>query len=97
MTKISPSLFELLTAAAKAPGGTTLATHEALSVIKVLITRGMLIAIPQPHGPSQLMITEAGRAAIAPRATGVRTIPEIDTDTQINTACTDSGDTSNAN
>jgi hypothetical protein len=57
----------------------------------------MLIAIPQPHGPSQLMITEAGRAAIAPRATGVRTIPEIDTDTPVKTGCADSGETSKAN
>jgi hypothetical protein len=63
MTHLTPNQIELLRAAAGADDGAVEATDDAKAV-RALINRGLLIALPQAEGPSRLIITEAGRAAV---------------------------------
>jgi hypothetical protein len=65
MTELSESQTAILTAAADADSGAiTTPSGTKHFTITSLIKRGLLIAIPQPAGPSRLLITSAGRVAI---------------------------------
>ncbi len=64
MTKLTPSHSDLLAAIARADEGAIDAPQGAKGAIGALIKRGLLVSIPQAQGPSRLMITSAGRAAI---------------------------------
>ncbi len=61
MTKLSLEQQTLLTLAAS---DTTLASDDNKSTAASLIKRGLLISVPRADGPSQLLITDKGRAAI---------------------------------
>ncbi len=74
MTKLSDAQTAILAASAASEDATTSAPANAESFVAGLINRGLIIAIPQSEGPSRLMITEAGRAAIAPRRRNQRTL-----------------------
>ena len=65
MTKLSDAQITLLTQAATADSGAILPPSEHKRAALALIKRGLFIASPQPEGASRLMITNAGRAAIA--------------------------------
>jgi hypothetical protein len=64
MTNLTTSQTELLRLAASADDGVTQAPDDA-KLVRSLIKRGFFIAMPQAEGPSRLLITEAGRAALA--------------------------------
>ena len=64
MTKLTPAQQALLTRAAADARGHVEAGPTNANTAKALIKRGWLISLPQPQGPSQLLITEAGRAAL---------------------------------
>lgn len=72
MTKLSQTQTEILTSAAGTAGGATEAPDGAKGSIAGLIRRGLLISMPQANGPSQLLITDAGRAALAVDDSGVQ-------------------------
>ncbi len=61
MTKLSPEQQTLLTLAAC---DTAVASDDNKSMAAALIKRGLLISVPRADGPSQLLITDKGRAAI---------------------------------
>jgi hypothetical protein len=65
MTKLTPAHTELLTRIAAAPEGVLEAPSDAATTIKALIKRGFAISMPVAEGPSNLLITEAGRKEIA--------------------------------
>jgi hypothetical protein len=68
MTNLSPPQLKLLAAAADAEAGAvTAAAHP--KTIAALIKEGFLISVPQADGPSRLLITIAGREAIAAEGT----------------------------
>lgn len=62
MTQLTPHQRELLTLAAAADDVET--TPGTKSNCASLIKRGLMISVPRSDGPSRLMITAAGRAAI---------------------------------
>ena len=64
MTKLTPAQQALLTRAADDARGHVEAAPTNANTAKALIKRGWLISLPQQQGPSQLLITEAGRAAL---------------------------------
>jgi len=68
VTHLTTNQIELLRLAAGADDGATDAPGDAKTV-RALIKRGLLIALPQAEGPSRLIITEAGRAAVTPAET----------------------------
>jgi Protein of unknown function (DUF3489) len=76
MTKLSETQLTLLAATADAVEGTTAASHP--KTIASLIKDGLLISVPRADGPSRLMITTKGRAALTPQAgdTGEPGAPE---------------------
>jgi len=65
MTKLTPAQTELLTRIAAAPEGVLKAPADAAPTIKALIKRSFVISMPVAEGPSNLLITEAGRKEIA--------------------------------
>lgn len=65
MTKLTTAQTELLTRIAAAPEGVLEAPADAATTIKGLIKRGFVISMPVAEGPSNLLITEAGRKEIA--------------------------------
>jgi len=67
MTHLTDPQRQLLEAAAGAADGTTDAPEDGKSA-RALIRKGLALSIPTTDGPSRLMITEAGRAAIGPAA-----------------------------
>ncbi len=78
MPKLTQNQSQLLTEAARAERGVE-RTPETTSTAAGLIKRGFLIALPQADGPSRLIITEAGRAAMGaepPQAPAVEAAPE---------------------
>lgn len=66
MTKLSPTQSDLLTTVAAHDDGAIDTPDGAKAAVAALIKRGYLISIPRTDGPSRLVITEAGRAAVAP-------------------------------
>ncbi len=64
MTKLNTAQQNLLSLAAQADDGAVSADAGPVATAAALVRRGMLISIPQTGGPSRLLITEAGRAAI---------------------------------
>jgi hypothetical protein len=68
MTKLSPTQRELLSLVAGALGGLIEAPHGGKAAIAALVKRGLLTS--PPDAPSQIVITQAGRAAIAEVAEG---------------------------
>ena len=66
MTNITEAQRGFLHQAAASPEGAIDAPEDS-KLIKALIKRGLAIALPVEGGGSQLIITEAGRAAIAPQ------------------------------
>jgi hypothetical protein len=77
MTKPSQTQLTVLAAAADAEEGTTAAASHPKTVAS-LIKDGLLISVPRADGPSRLMITTKGRAALTPQAsdTGEPSAPE---------------------
>ena len=73
MTQLTDNQIELLRAAASADDGAVEAPADKKG-FQSLIKRGLFIAMPQIDGPTRLLITDAGRAAIgleaAPTAAG---------------------------
>jgi hypothetical protein len=67
MTKITEAQAELLNRAVAAPEGAIDAGAQS-KLAKALIKNGLAISLPVEGGASRLIITEAGRAAIAPQA-----------------------------
>ena len=63
MTKLTDAQTALLEAAAEAEAGAE-RNDVTAAVARALIKRGMLISMPVADGPSRLVITNAGRAAI---------------------------------
>ncbi len=75
MTKLSPEQQTLLTLAAC---DTAVASDDNKSMAAALIKRGLLISVPRADGPSQLLITDKGRAAIgAPADVVIRPASEV--------------------
>lgn len=70
MTKLSDLQRGLLTRAVQSDGAIE-APQEHKPAVTGLIRRGYFISVPQDDGPSRLMITDAGRAAIAGSVEGV--------------------------
>jgi len=64
MTNLTTNQIALLRAAASAEDGAVDAPEDA-KMARSLIKRGLLIGLPQAAGPSHLVITEAGRSALA--------------------------------
>jgi hypothetical protein len=64
MTRLSTNQIELLRSAASADDGAAAATDDT-RIVRALIKRGLLIALPQADRPSRLLITQSGRAAVA--------------------------------
>jgi hypothetical protein len=64
MTKLSPTQTDLLKAIAENEAGALPAPEGSKKAVSDLIKRGMLISVPQGDQPSNLMITNAGRAAV---------------------------------
>ncbi len=62
---MTESQRDLLTRAASSDDGAA-ADLFAQSTIRSLIKRGYLISLPKGDGPSRLLVTDAGRAAMAP-------------------------------
>jgi hypothetical protein len=82
MTKLTEAQTALLTLAAAAEDGSAPADPGSRPTTASLIKRGLIISIPQAEGESRLLITEAGREAIAaqrpaPEPSGVRQPPEV--------------------
>lgn len=74
MTTLNTFQIELLQAAANADGVDAPANRRNYAQ---LIKDGLLISLPRGDGPSRLLITDAGRAAISPQAAGsAENIPE---------------------
>ena len=73
MTELTDNQIELLRAAASANEGAVEAPADQKG-FQSLIKRGLFIAMPQINGPTRLLITDGGRAAIglepAPTAAG---------------------------
>ena len=73
MTELTDNQIELLRAAASADDGAVEAPADKKG-FQSLIKRGLFIAMPQVNGPTRLLITDGGRAAIgleaAPEAAG---------------------------
>ena len=73
MTELTDNQIELLRAAASADDGAVEAPADKKG-FQSLIKRGLFIAMPQVNGPTRLLITDGGRAAIgleaAPTPTG---------------------------
>lgn len=65
MTNITQAQAELLSRAAAASEGAIDAGADD-KLAKALIKKGFAISLPVEGGPSRLIVTEAGRAAIAP-------------------------------
>src|ERR1700678_4404973 len=68
MTKLSNAQAEILAAAAQSHDGALATPSDAKGAVAGLIKRGFVISVPEDDGPSRLLITTAGRAAIAPKA-----------------------------
>lgn len=64
MTQLNDAQRAILIAAADADDQTTLAPEGESQAARGLIRRGLLISMPQSHGPSRLLITTAGLEAI---------------------------------
>lgn len=64
MTKLSPTHRDLLAAIAADPTGAAPIPDGARNAVRSLIKQGLLMAPPEASGGDQIMITEAGRAAI---------------------------------
>lgn len=69
MTKLTQAQTDLLRQAAEDPTGTVDAPDDA-KLIKPLIKQGFVISLPRAGGGSRLMITDAGRAAVAEKDPG---------------------------
>lgn len=75
MTKLSPDQQTLLTLAACDRAVTS---DEYKTTAAALIKRGLLISVPRADGPSQLLITDKGRAAIgAPADVVIKSASEV--------------------
>ncbi len=68
MTKLSSIQAGLLAAIVQTEGGALKAPEGAKSTVAALIKRGFIISAPRADGPSQLLITAAGQAALGPQA-----------------------------
>jgi hypothetical protein len=68
MTKLTKAQTTLLSVAAAQESGWVEATDATKSVAPALIKRGLLISLPQEGGPSRLILTDAGRAAVGAAA-----------------------------
>jgi len=66
MTHLHTNQMELLRLAAGAEDGATVTPDDG-KMVRALIKRGLLIALPQAEAPNRLIITEAGLAAVAPK------------------------------
>lgn len=75
MTKLTHAQRDLLTQAAGAETGHIEVTDTACLIMLALIKRGLMISVPQSEGPSRLLITEAGRAAIGDNAAPTAATP----------------------
>jgi hypothetical protein len=64
MTQLTQAQRDLLTLAAASPSGDVDAAAAPHATVRSLIKQGCVIAMPVADAPSQLLITEAGRAAI---------------------------------
>jgi hypothetical protein len=64
MTKLTKFQHALLSSAAQTPDGPIERTEENRTTAASLIKRGLMISLPSADGPSRLLITERGRAAI---------------------------------
>jgi hypothetical protein len=64
MTNLTANQIELLRVAAGAEDAAT-DMPDGSKIVRALIKRALLIALPQAEGPSRLLITEAGRAVLA--------------------------------
>jgi hypothetical protein len=67
MTKLSNAQAEILATAAQSDDGALATPAHAKGAVAGLIKRGFVISVPEGDGPSRLLITTAGRAAIAPQ------------------------------
>jgi len=67
MSKLTQAQTDLLAAAASHDEGIIDAPQEGGRTAASLIKRGLLIALPQADGPSRLLITTEGRAALGPK------------------------------
>lgn len=65
MTKLTPKQHEMLSRAAGAESGAFEISGEARATAASLITRGFAMSTPKQDGPSLLVITQAGRAALS--------------------------------
>lgn len=65
MTTLTKAQRTLLTSAALSPTGDVAAEQASSATVAALVKQSCLIAIPVSGGPSRLLITEVGRAAIA--------------------------------
>ena len=74
MTNLTTHQIELLRLAAGADVG----APDDPKTVRALIKRGLLIALPQAEGPSRLIITESGRAAVAAPESAAETEKERD-------------------
>jgi len=64
MTNLTTQQTQLLRLAAGADDGAAPAPDDT-KMVRALIRRGLIIALPQAEGPSRLLITQAGRAVVA--------------------------------
>lgn len=75
MTQRTRPQRDLLTRAAAADTGYVEASEADRTAAPALIKRGLIISIPQKNGPSRLLITDGGRAAIGEPAPSVAAPP----------------------
>jgi hypothetical protein len=71
MTKLTQAQHGLLTQAAAREDGRIDRPDDAKAAVNALIKRGLMIATPIDGGGSRLLITQAGRAAVAAPAADV--------------------------
>jgi len=65
MSKLTPAQTQILIDAAATKDGATTAPDATKATIIGLVRRELIVSEPQDGGPTRLVITEAGRAAIA--------------------------------
>jgi hypothetical protein len=66
MTDLTPSQMQILTAAIQSADGCLEAAPRARFTIASLIRRGLMTSVHTHEGPSRVVVTEQGRAAVQP-------------------------------